>query len=66
MACFFFSGPTGFNSFLNILGISLNICQSSINIPQLKVGLKTNTFFFKHIPALVPLPKPKKKGFQLA
>lgn len=61
MDCFFFSAPTGFNSFLNILRISLNICQSSINILWLKVENVLLCFSSNIYLLLLLMPKPEKE-----
>lgn len=61
MDCFFFSAPTGFNSFLNILRISLNICQSSINILWLKVENVLVCFSSNIYLLLLLMPKPENE-----
>lgn len=56
-----FSAPTGFNSFLNILSLSLNVCQSLINIPLLKVENVRLCFSSSIYLHLWLMPKPEKE-----
>lgn len=56
-----FSAPTGFNSFLNILSLSLNVCQSLINVPWLKVENVLLCFSSNIYLHLRLMPKPEKE-----